>query len=99
MAKVGRKSKLDNLETVLKLNKAFSDGSNVSKACSMSGISRNTYYARLKNNRQFRDIFERFQKNNSLKARVLVVQEINKGNWRAAAWYLARYAKTEFSVK
>ena len=83
--------------TVLKLELALKDGFSIARACSLSGISRSTYYAHLQADTDFMDKMELSQSWATERAKQVVIQEINKGNLKAAQWWLERKAKAEFS--
>lgn len=81
---------------VRKLEQAFRGGLNVSQACYTTGISRTAYYARLEVDVEFADKMQLAQDYVTIKAKQLVVQEIQDGNLAAAKWWLERKARNEF---
>src|SRR3989344_433425 len=95
--RVGRPSKL-NLETVTKLEHAFSIGCNVTEACLHGGISRNTYYRHVAENTEFRDRFEGLQQRPALRARNTLFEAL-KHDSGLAFKYLVRTHPEEFGAK
>jgi hypothetical protein len=85
-----------NKVIVQKLEVAFRDGFSVAKACTLSGISRSTYYEHLKRNADFSDKMVLAQAWVTELAKQVVVAEIKAGNLPAAKWWLERKAKEEF---
>ncbi|HUD07776.1 MAG TPA: hypothetical protein VMQ52_01730 [Candidatus Saccharimonadales bacterium] len=84
--------------TVLKLEQALKDGFSVERASSLSGISRSTYYAHLQNDTDFMNKMELAQTWATERAKQVVVQAIDKGNLKAAQWWLERKLRAEFSL-
>lgn len=86
-------------DTVQKLEEAFRSGLSVQQACYTSGISTSTYYEHIAVNADFSDKMKLAQEYVIIKAKQLIVQEIEDGNVSAAKWWLERKAKSEFSIK
>jgi hypothetical protein len=84
--------------TVLKLEQALKDGFSIEMACNVSGISRSTYYAHLQMDSDFMNKMELSQMWATERAKQVVIQEINKGNLKAAQWWLERKQRAEFSL-
>jgi hypothetical protein len=84
--------------TVLKLEQALKDGFSVEMACYVSVISRSTYYAHLKVDVDFMDKMELAQTWATERAKQVVVQAIDKGNLKAAQWWLERKLRSDFSL-
>lgn len=93
----GRPTKKD-AETVNKLIAGFNNGFNDSEACSYSGISRETFYKWLKNDKKFSDVITHAQEYPNKKAKEVVLDGINAGNSSDAKWWLERKDK-EFKAK
>jgi len=85
-------------DTVRKLEEAFQDGFNVSEACLTAGISRSAYYERKAADEVFADKMELARKYVSIRAKKVVVQAVNDGNFNAAKWWLERRERSEFGV-
>jgi arylamine N-acetyltransferase len=86
-----------NKATVQKLEQALKDGFSVARACSLSGISRSTYYAHLQTDTDFMDKMELSQAWATERAKQVVIQAIDKGDLKAAQWWLERKSRSEFS--
>jgi hypothetical protein len=84
---MGRKSIKSDI-VVRKLEEAFEDGLNVVEACSMSGISRDTYYRWLNEDCVFSDRMYRSQLSLTSKAKSVIAKAIAKGDIGAAKWLL-----------
>jgi hypothetical protein len=84
--------------TVLKLEQALKDGFSIEMSCHVSGISRSTYYAHLQTDTDFMNKMELSQTWATERAKQVVIQEINKGNLKAAQWWLERKQRVEFSL-
>jgi len=83
---------------VRKLTDAFSIGCTVSEACLYAGISRDTYYRWVKNNKTLSDKFKQLLETPILKARQELVKGID-GNPELALKFLERKKKDEFSLR
>ena len=83
-------------DTVRKLEQAFRDGLNVSQACLTSGVGRTAYYEHFNADEEFANKMTLAQQYVTIKAKRLVVQEINDGNLGAAKWWLEHKARDEF---
>lgn len=95
--RIGRPSKL-TLETVTKLEHAFSIGCTVTEACFYAGISRNTYYRQVGENIELRDRFEGLQQRPALRARNTLFEAL-KHDAELAFKYLVRTHPEEFSAR
>jgi hypothetical protein len=84
--------------TVSKLEQALKDGFSVEMACYVSDISRSTYYAHLQTDVEFMDKMELSQAWATERAKQVVIQSIDKGNLKAAQWWLERKQRAEFSL-
>jgi hypothetical protein len=89
LSRAGRPSVLT--ETVVsKLEQAFAIGANDSQACSYAGISRQTFYANLKKDSEFRDKIEAQKEKLALKAKQELAKLIQGGDRTTILWYLER---------
>ena len=95
--KIGRPTVITE-STVLKLEETLRDGFSIERACSLSGISRSTYYAHLHTDTAFMDKMELSQSWATERAKQVVIQAINKGDLKAAQWWLERKLRVEFSL-
>jgi hypothetical protein len=86
-----------NEVTVQKLEQALRDGFSVEMACYVSGISRSTYYAHLQTNIEFMNKMELAQDWATQRAKQVVIKAIDKGDLKAAQWWLERKSRAEFS--
>jgi len=84
--------------TVLKLEQALKDGFSVEMACHVSCISRSTYYAHLQTDIEFSDKMTLAQDWATQRAKQVIVQAIDKGDLKAAQWWLERKSRAEFST-
>ena len=84
--------------TVLKLEAALRDGFSIDTACHVSGISRSTYYAHLERDADFSHKMELAQDWITQRAKQVVAQAIDKGDLKAAQWWLERKARADFGA-
>ncbi len=84
--------------TVQKLEQALMDGFSVGMACHVSGISRSTYYEHLGSNPDFSDKMELAQEWPTQRAKQVIIQAIDKGDLKAAQFWLERKARAEFAA-
>ena len=98
MAKWQIKPKLDNPETVRKLEEAFALDCSISEACYYADISRQAYYELIEYKPKLVDRFEALRNKPVLMARQEVVKSF-KWNPELALKYLERKRKNEFSTK
>jgi hypothetical protein len=83
--------------TVQKLEQALRDGFSIEMACYVSGVSRSTYYNHLASETAFLDKMTLAQSYATERAKQVVVQAIDKGDLKAAQWWLERKLRAEFS--
>ena len=95
---MGRPRKITK-EVVGKLEYAFMKGFNISEACDYAAISRDTYYEKLKQSKEFSDRMERAKTKLQRKAKLNLAEAIEGGNLDESKYYLERKCKDEFSVK
>lgn len=84
--------------TVQKLEQALMDGFSVEMACSVSGISRSTYYEHLGSNQAFSHKMTLAQQWPTQRAKQVVVQAINNGDLPSAKWWLEHRSRDEFGT-
>jgi hypothetical protein len=84
--------------TVQKLEQALRDGFSIEMACYVSGVSRSTYYNHLASDPVFLDKMTLAQAYPTERAKQVVVQAIDKGDFKAAQWWLERKLRAEFSA-
>jgi hypothetical protein len=84
--------------TIQKLEQALRDGFSIEMACHVSGISRSTYYAHLQVDVEFMNKMELSQSWATERAKQVVIQAIDKGNLKAAQWWLERKLRSDFSL-
>ena len=89
VAKVGRPSVFTD-SVVNKLEQAFAIGANDTQACSYAGISRQTFYVKLKADPVFRDKIEAQKEKLALKAKEQLAKLIQGGDRATILWYLDR---------
>lgn len=87
--KVGRPSAVSEI-VVSKLEQAFAIGATDTEACSYAGISRQTYYKKLKTDQEFADKISRQKSALPLKAREKLHELIKQGDSKAIFWLLDR---------
>ena len=83
--------------TVQKLEQAFRDGFTIERACQLSCISRSTFYDHLRSDPDFSDKISLAQTWATERAKQVVIKEIDKGNLKAAQWWLERKSRAEFA--
>ncbi len=84
-------------DTVAKLEIAFSIGANVSEACLIAGISRDTYYNYLRKNPEFSDRSNLLRHTPVLAAKKRIYDAIvNENDTSTAKWLLERKARAEY---
>lgn len=81
------------------LEQAFKDGANISQACILAKISRDSYYYNLENNPGFSDRMHAAQEWISIIARRNLAQQIAKGNPVVSLTWLERKDKKEFAPR
>ncbi len=79
-----------------KLEYAFSIDATISEGCSYAGISRDTYYEWIKNNKELSDRFEQLRLKPIFEARITLIKGI-KNNPELALKYLERKRRSEFN--
>lgn len=94
---VGRPTKLD-AEVVKKLTAAFANGFNVEQACDYADITKPTYYLWIKKYPKFSNDMGRAQRAIGQLARKVITDNLNKGDLRAARYWLDR-RDPDFSPK
>ena len=82
-----------------KLEYGFMKGLNVTECCHYADISRNAFYDYLEKHPDFKDRMEELRSRPSTKAKLNVVEAIEKGDTDLSKWWLERRNKDEFSTK
>ncbi len=95
---VGRPKKITKA-VVDKLEYGFLKGFNITEACDYAEICRDTYYAKLKESKEFSDRMERAKTNLQRRAKINLADAIEKGDIDESKYYLERKCKDEFSPK
>lgn len=95
---MGRPRKITK-EVVGKLEYAFMKGFNISEACDYAEISRDTYYEKLKQSKEFSDKMDRAKTNLQRRAKINLAEAIECGDLNESKYYLERKCKDEFSIK
>lgn len=83
---------------VQKLEAALRDGFSVEMACHVSGVGRSTYYQHLQSDPDFADKMTLAQDWTTQRAKQVVAQAVDKGDLKAAQWWLERRARAEFAA-
>lgn len=86
-------------EIVMKMEYGFMRGLNVSECCLFADISRNTFYQYLQKHPEFNDRMELLRNRPSVKAKLNVVEAIEKGDTDLSKWWLERKNKDEFYLR
>jgi ACT domain-containing protein len=94
--KVGRPAVV-NESTICKLEAAISSGFSVTTACHLSGISTSTFYEYKGCDESFATRMKLADEVVTYRARQVILQEIDKGNLKAAIYWLERKARVEFA--
>lgn len=96
VAKTGRKSKLpDYGNAVLEYLRV---GHTDKDACTLAGVNPDTFYSWLKEFPEFSEAVKKARLE-SKDVHVKLIQKAAKKSWMAAAWFLERKFKDEFSTK
>lgn len=86
-------------EIVTKMEYGFMRGLNVSECCQFANISRNCFYQYLQEKPEFNDRIELLRNRPSVKAKLNVVEAIEKGDTDLSKWWLERKNKDEFYLR
>lgn len=86
-------------KTIEKLEQAYSLDCTDSEACIYAGIKPATLYKFQKDNPEFIERKQLLKGKPVLKARGVILNELNKENSDIAKWYLERKRKSEFSIR
>ena len=86
-------------EVVSKLEYGFMKGLNITECCHYADISRPAFYDYLEKNPDFSNRIEELKSNPSTKAKLNIVEAIEKGDADLSKWWLERKNKEEFSTK
>ena len=80
-----------------KLESALSGGYSITSACYFAGVSTSTFYEYKALDKDFSDRMNRAMEYATFRARQVVLQAIDKGDVRAAMWWLERKSRLEFA--
>lgn len=96
---IGRPSKLTT-EVVRKLEDAFKHGATVTEACSVSGISRDTFYRYMQDDEMFSDKMERARNWLRTIAKRNIANAVKAGDIKVSLWLLERHdTLPRFNIK
>lgn len=98
MAKEGRPTRYTE-EIVKSLVKSFEDGSTITEACHVAGISRQSFYDWMRDHKEFLDRISIAQEYPDYVARSVLTKSIKEGNVDTAKWWAERRMKDEFSLR
>lgn len=96
--KIGRPKAITS-DVLQKLEYGFMKGLTDRQCCDFADIAQQTLYNYCKEHPAFLERKERLKNNPTVKAKINVVEEIEKGNIDLSKWYLERKEKKEFSLK
>ncbi len=80
-----------------KLESSLCAGYSVTTACYFAGVSTSTYYEYKALDKEFSDKVTRASEWATFRARQVILQEIEKGNLKAAMYWLERKSRAEFA--
>lgn len=69
---------------------SFHNGLTVREACWQSGISHETYYSRVRSDKQFADKMAKAQADLTMTAKLVIAKQVREGNISAAKWWVER---------
>jgi hypothetical protein len=96
--KVGRPTKMTD-EVIGKLEILFAKGLTDREACLLANIHPSTLYDYCNANEEFAERKEALKQHPTAKARLNIIEAIEKGDEDMSKWWLERKAKEEFSTK
>jgi hypothetical protein len=79
------------------LKEALCLGLNITDSCNIAGISRESFYKRIEENKKFKQVVEATQIT-CKKQCLRIIRDAAIKNWRAAAWLLERKYPKEFGL-
>jgi len=80
-----------------KLESALCSGFSVSAACYFAGVGTSTFYENKSLDKEFSERMTRAEEYATFRARQVILQAIDKGDVRAAMWFMERKARFEFA--
>lgn len=86
-------------EVVSLLEHSVMDGANITEACQVAGISRETYYKHLKEDEKFADKMADAEEYPSKVAKKNLIERIKRKDVETSKWWLERKKKDEFSTR
>ena len=93
----GRPTKY-NEDTVQRITQALRAGNTRRASCAYAGISQDTLANWLKSNSHFADAIEKAEGEAELR-NLAVIQDATRTTWQAAAWWLERKHKADWSSR
>jgi len=93
----GRPTKY-NEETETRITQALRAGNTRRAACAYAGISQDTFANWLKSNSHFADAIEKAEGDAEVR-NVAIIQKAADSTWQAAAWWLERKHKADWSSR
>jgi len=94
--KLGRPTVMTD-RVIDKLESALCGGYSITTACYFAGVGTSTFYEYKSLDKDFADRMTRAQEYATFRARQVVLQAIDKGDVRAAMWWLERQSRFEFA--
>ncbi|WP_438979916.1 hypothetical protein [Polynucleobacter sp.] len=77
-------------EVIERLRQGFLIGANREQACAFAGISKQLFYTYIKTHPEIIDDIERWEASPILKAKQIVISELDKKDSATAKWYLEK---------
>lgn len=96
--KTGRPSVM-NSDVLRKLEFAFAHGLSDREACLLAGIGESTLYDYCKQHAEFSEKKDLLKNQPKMMAKLVIFNALERGDIKAAQWYLERKDKEEFSTK
>lgn len=87
------------VETLRKLEEAFSYGMNNTQACIQAGLSQSLFYEVCSKNPALSEHFTALRETPKVHAIKNIVDAIRKGDTKISQWYLERRHKSEFALQ
>ncbi len=86
-----------NDRVLSKLESALSAGYSVTSACYFAGVSKSSFYEYKALDKEFSDKMLRAEEWSTFRARQVILQAIEKGDVKAAMWWVERKSRVEFA--
>lgn len=81
------------------LERAFQDGANITQACLIAKIHKDTYFTWIKNNQEFSDQMAEAQEYPTTIAKKVLVDRIKLKDAETSKWWVERREKQNFSLR